>query len=54
MRKSGPASKNFREFVGTFAGDQKALVGAPPLPPARLPQLAIPVRAMSSSLGASH
>jgi hypothetical protein len=32
MRESGLASKNFCEFVGTFAGDRKALVGAPPLP----------------------
>ena len=32
--ESGPASKNFLEFISTFARDCKTLVGAPP-PPAR-------------------
>jgi hypothetical protein len=30
MRKSTPPPKNFCEFVGTFAGHRKTLVGAPP------------------------
>jgi hypothetical protein len=38
MRKSGPASKNFCEFVGTFAGNRKTLVGG--LPGGRLPDIA--------------
>jgi hypothetical protein len=40
-RNSGPASKNFCEFFGTFAGDRKPPLGGSPLPPARLSRLAL-------------
>ena len=36
MRKSALASKNFCEFVGTFAGHRKTLVGGSPSPRHRL------------------